>query len=294
MRNEEKNLVNKILELLTESIERVLKKSLDHQICDKIQFQSSEILEINDAEEFKDGNVLYKIDYATGISRGSAVILLPEKLVFEVVDIITGGNGDTKFGGALTEVEINSGSTLLNKIFKDIEGTFKHSYNQDIAFSANPEFVTKEMDIYTVSSPDSDGLFFNMLIQTTLTLNDEKSHQIGFLLNEEQVRRLIDDLGLFKIQTSAKKMNTSSLDIASLSDVKIDITAELGRARVPIKYALELVRGSLIGLDTLNNSDIKVFANGVEFAYAQVVAIEENFGLKITKIITPEERLECI
>ena len=105
---------------------------------------------------------------------------------------------------------------------------------------------------------------------------------------------MMKDLGVTKINSQTKKIGSSSLDVTRLADVKINITAELGRTRVPIKYALELVRGSLVELDVLNGSDIKVFANDIEFAYAQVVAVEDNFGLKITKIIAPEERLDSI
>lgn len=81
-------------------------------------------------------------------------------------------------------------------------------------------------------------------------------------------------------------------NIHYLSDVDINIIAELGKTQVPIKYALELNEGSIIELDTLNEADIKVYANGVEFAHAQVVALEENFGLRITKIISSEQREE--
>lgn len=78
--------------------------------------------------------------------------------------------------------------------------------------------------------------------------------------------------------------------LEGLSDVDISIIAQLGKTQVPMKYALELDEGSIIELETLNESDIKVYANGVEFAHAQVVALEDNFGLKITKIISPELR----
>lgn len=91
-------------------------------------------------------------------------------------------------------------------------------------------------------------------------------------------------------QTSDEIENENVSNIERLADVDINIIAELGKAQVPMKYALELSEGSIIELDTLNDSDIKVYANGVEFALAQVVALEDNFGLKITKIISPEER----
>ena len=53
---------------------------------------------------------------------------------------------------------------------------------------------------------------------------------------------------------------------------------------------LGLVSGSIIELDTYDNADIKVFANGLEVAKAQVVVVDDHFGIKITKLISPEER----
>ena len=125
-------------------------------------------------------------------------------------------------------------------------------------------------------------------------LNEAKTYNVTLLLNEIIINELMKDLGLSENNAPSKRNVTNSLDVDCISDVKINITAELGRTRVPIKYALELVQGSLVELDTLTDTDIKVYANGVEFAYAQVVAVEDNFGLKITKIISPEERKENI
>jgi flagellar motor switch protein FliN/FliY len=55
-----------------------------------------------------------------------------------------------------------------------------------------------------------------------------------------------------------------------------------------------LTKGSILELDTYENSDIKVYANGLEVARAQVVVVDEHFGIKITKIISPEERFNDI
>ena len=79
-------------------------------------------------------------------------------------------------------------------------------------------------------------------------------------------------------------------DISKIADIKIDIFAELGRSKISIKQVLGLVGGSIVELDTYENSDIKVFANGLEVAKAQVVVIDEHFGIKITEIVSPEER----
>lgn len=281
--------INNFFQIFADAINKILPKNLDEDVCPKIKFSIDSSSQIQDAESLKEDSVIYQLDYAAGNRQGSLVVLIPEELVAVVSDILTGGNGEGVYKGSLSEIETNSTSKILDKIFRKIEEDFKQKHDYNLVFSADPVFLLKENDDYKIVS---DHHSFNFLIDNTLTLSEDKEYKIKALLNIQPVEGLMKDLGLIKQNAAAKKIDISSLDVSRLSDVKINITAELGRTRVPIKYALELVRGSLVELDTLNNSDIKVFANDVEFAYAQVVAVEENFGLKITKIISPEERLE--
>lgn len=284
-------LINNFFQVFSDSINSTLSKNLDADICTNIQFTTLSSSKARDVENLKADNVIYRLDYTTGNRQGALVVLIPEELIAVISDILTGGSGNEAYKGSLSEIETNSSLKILEKIFKSIESDFKKNYQHDLVFSSNPVLLLKEMPDYNINSEDS---FFDLLVNNTLSLSEDKKYNISFLLPAHVVEKLMDDLGLSRSNSTLKRPDISSLDVNCLSDIKINITAELGRTRVPIKYALELVRGSLVELDTLNNSDIKVFANGVEFAHAQVVAVEDNFGLKITKIISPEERMEYI
>ena len=83
-----------------------------------------------------------------------------------------------------------------------------------------------------------------------------------------------------------------NLDI--LLDVKLQLSVELGRTELPIKKVLELTRGSIITLDKVAGEPVELFANGKLIAYGEVVVIEDNFGLRITNITDPEDRLANI
>lgn len=288
MSNDDNNLVNSFFEVFAEPIKKTLSQNLDNDVCKDIKFIINSSSEVHDAESLKDDNVIYKIDYAMGEYPSTLVILVSESSVANVADIQMGGSGDKEYKGSLSELETNSSSKLLEKIFKNIEGKFKQNYGKDLAFSSSPLFILKDMPDYEINSED---LAFDFLVDATIQLNEDIKMDIKLLFNHNNLRILLTDLGVFKVAPALKKTDIPSLDIQNLSDVQINITAELGRTQVPIKYALELVKGSLITLDTLNNSDIKVYANGVEFGYAQVVAVEDSFGLKITKIVSREERL---
>lgn len=283
--------INNFLQIFTDSINTTLPKSLDTETCPKINFNVDSVAQVQDIENLAQDRVIYQIDYTTGSRQGILVVLIPEELIAVVSDILTGGNGKDVYKGSLSEIETNSISKIFEKIYRNAEEDFKNKYDCNLVFSTNPILLLKEMPEYKI---DSENYSFNVLTTNTLTLSEDKEYKINSLLNLQSIESLMKDLGLLKSNTSAKKTDISSLDVSRISDVKINVTAELGRTRVPIKYALELVRGSLVELDTLNDSDIRVFANGVEFAHAQVVAVEDNFGLKITKIVSPEERLENI
>lgn len=284
-------IISDFFQIFSSSIHKTLSKNLDADVCTKIQFKMQSTSRIKNIEDLKDSNAIYKLDYAFGTRQGVLAVLIPENLIATISDILTGGNGNEAYKGSLSEIETNSILKMLEKLFKNIESDFKKYYEHDMAFSTNPFLLLKESSEYTL---ESDNAPFDFLISNTLSLSEEKEYKINLLLTTNMINGLIKDLELSNGDSGIKKSENVSLNVDSLGGIKINITAELGRTRVPIKYALELVRGSLVELDTLNNSDIKVFANGVEFAQAQVVAVEDNFGLKITKIIPSEERLESI
>lgn len=83
-----------------------------------------------------------------------------------------------------------------------------------------------------------------------------------------------------------------NLDI--LMDIKLQMTVELGRTELPIKKVLELTRGSIIELEKVAGEPVELYANGKLVAHGEVVVIEDNFGLRITSITEPEERLKGV
>lgn len=79
-----------------------------------------------------------------------------------------------------------------------------------------------------------------------------------------------------------------------LMDIKLQLTVELGRTELPIKKVLELTRGSIIELEKIAGEPVELYANGKLVAHGEVVVIEDNFGLRITSITEPEDRLKGI
>lgn len=74
-------------------------------------------------------------------------------------------------------------------------------------------------------------------------------------------------------------------------DVTLNLTVELGKTELSIKDVLELTRGSVIELDRVAGEPVDLMANGKLIAKGEVVVIEDNFGLRITSIVSPADRL---
>lgn len=93
----------------------------------------------------------------------------------------------------------------------------------------------------------------------------------------------------FEDLSQAQGEINKNLDI--LMDIKLQLTVELGRTELPIKKVLELTRGSIIELEKVAGEPVELYANGKLVAHGEVVVIEDNFGLRITSITEPEDRI---
>lgn len=78
---------------------------------------------------------------------------------------------------------------------------------------------------------------------------------------------------------------TDRLDL--LSNVEMDVTAELGRTRMTVRELLSLMPGVVVELDRMAGSPIDLFVNGTLIARGEVVVIDEEFGVRITEIVSP-------
>lgn len=83
-------------------------------------------------------------------------------------------------------------------------------------------------------------------------------------------------------------------NIGLLMDVPLQVTVELGRTKMVIKDILELGTGSIVELDKLAGEPVDLLVNGKLVAKGEVVVIDENFGLRITDIVSPAERVSKI
>jgi flagellar motor switch protein FliN/FliY len=80
-------------------------------------------------------------------------------------------------------------------------------------------------------------------------------------------------------------------DIDMILDIPVQLTVELGRTKIAIKNLLQLAQGSVVELDGLAGEPMDVFVNGCLIAQGEVVVVNDKFGIRLTDIITPSERI---
>ena len=86
--------------------------------------------------------------------------------------------------------------------------------------------------------------------------------------------------------------STTAVDIARVLDVPVQLTAEIGRTRITIKSLLQLSQGSVVELDGLAGQPLDVLINGYLIAQGEVVVVNEKYGIRLTDIVTPSERMQ--
>jgi flagellar motor switch protein FliN/FliY len=96
---------------------------------------------------------------------------------------------------------------------------------------------------------------------------------------------------VFQEFASSGKSNTSN-DIDFILDIPVQLTVELGRTKIAIKNLLQLAQGSVVELDGLAGEPMDVLVNGCLIAQGEVVVVNDKFGIRLTDIITPSERIK--
>jgi flagellar motor switch protein FliN/FliY len=80
-------------------------------------------------------------------------------------------------------------------------------------------------------------------------------------------------------------------DLNMILDIPVQLTVELGRTRIPIRQILQLAQGSVVELDAQAGEPMDVLVNGFLIAQGEVVVVNDKFGIRLTDIVTPSERM---
>ena len=98
------------------------------------------------------------------------------------------------------------------------------------------------------------------------------------------------DLPSFDPPADVRGVSDGASGLGRVRDIPLEVTVELGRTRLLIRDILDLAAGSIIELDKIAGEPVDLFANSLLVARGEVIVIDDNFGVRVTEIITAGRR----
>lgn len=85
-------------------------------------------------------------------------------------------------------------------------------------------------------------------------------------------------------------IENEKLDV--ILDIPVSLSLEVGRTQIPIRNLLQLTQGSVVELDRLAGEPLDVMVNGTLIAHGEVVVVNEKYGIRLTDVMSPHERIQ--
>lgn len=84
----------------------------------------------------------------------------------------------------------------------------------------------------------------------------------------------------------------ADMNLDVILDVSVSLSLEVGRTRIPIRNLLQLNQGSVVELERAAGEPLDVFVNGTLIAQGEVVVVNDRFGVRLTDVVSPSERIK--
>lgn len=149
-------------------------------------------------------------------------------------------------------------------------------------------------ELAPASAPAADNQAYETVPSPPQPQPAAVSSQMGFTAAPAAAKPAPPELTVQPVQfASLHELSMGSMpqNIGLILDVPLDVTVELGKTRKSIKEVLELQQGSIIQLDKMAGEPVDLIVNGTLIARGEVVVIDENYGIRITAIISPMDRV---
>ncbi len=111
-------------------------------------------------------------------------------------------------------------------------------------------------------------------------------------MNEQAEAEGSSAAGFEDLEDEGGQQNEDEINLDIILDVPVDISMEIGRTKISIRNLLKLNQGSVIELDRLAGEPMDVLVNGTLIAHGEVVVVNDKFGIRLTDVISPVERIK--
>lgn len=256
--------------------------------------------------EIKGKSLVGRVNLTGGVN-GEWLYVIPEKSVLTIANILIGQEDNTdlsdlvktQFGDVISLTTGSLVTVLGEKIGKPVNaGTPAIDIVNDpntINISGG-QFTVRLNYVFNIQDHGSAKFFVFMSLPMARSIaggyNAARAasvSQFGGVAGPQQSGVPIKSVGFEPLQMGVA--SESMGNIALLLDVPMRVTVELGRTKMTIKEILGLGEGSIIELEKLAGEPVDILVNDKLIAQGEVVVIDENFAVRVTKIVSPMERI---
>jgi len=259
------------------------------------------------------GEVVVTVSKFSGELSGKMAFLMDKRNMAILADLMMGGTGEIE-SDTLDEVRLSALTELMNQVL----GAFSSALSETL--KTNVIVSPPELKVVNFDDPNVGVSFFSDepeievgIFKLDLEADGLESKPIH-LLETEVLRQIVRyragrgresveekktkvapvEFPELKPSVTSEKTSVPMEKLELLLDIPLKVTVELGRTRMTLKQVLEMVPGSIVELDKLTGEPVDILVNGKLVARGEVVVIDENFGVRITEIVSPKERLQLL
>ncbi len=221
--------------------------------------------------------------------ENSQVVLIPTETLVDLYNSITGREVEAVDENTLAEIR-----EAIEAIVQGLCIAAGNMRNEAMVASG----LSVRLQIFSLpNSMQSAGA----VVRTNLRLSAEDVNGSLIWLVDEETARLLSGLeaeataGSFGSTQSnpnpASSQNYEDTGLELLLDIPLEVSVELGRVKMVVKDVIELGSGSIVEIDKAAGEPVDIMVNGRLVAHGEVVVIEDNFGVRITEILSPADRM---
>lgn len=153
---------------------------------------------------------------------------------------------------------------------------------EEAAVTSEVEIEPEKIEVYNNAPADIN--------EKSIDIEEEVREEINIKRDEKPIEVHKASFGELK----QGNVGESHRNLDLILDVPLNISVVLGRTKKSIKEILDLSTGSLIELDKLAEEPVEILVNGKKIAFGEVVVVDENFGVRITSIVSSAERIKSL
>lgn len=183
----------------------------------------------------------------------------------------------------------------LNKLFSE-NSVDSGASSDDLGGSLEDEDLEAQMAA-AMAMESGDGGDDDLERQLSMAMRDStgmggRNNFLDSLSDDQDSEASVQPLRFNQLRPSDEHVAKSDID--RLLDVTLTVSVELGRKQMQIKEILELGPGKIIELEKLAGEPVDLLVNGKLLARGEVVVVDENFGVRITELVDPKDRIKML